>query len=206
MFRFVCVHCGRRLKVSAELAGKKVQCSGCKRVILVPFPEGSSYPTPPSAEQAAAAGGPLIRPPRALAEGEGIDMTAMVDIVFFLLIFFLVTSMHSLQASMEMPPPEAQEGASARRSVTDYEQDQDYVIVRIDPDDTVWVENAEAPSPQEMLAKLREAKKERADAGKSTKLLVLASADAHHGTVVTVLDAGNEAGMERLRLAMEDDE
>ena len=36
-----------------------------------------------------------------------IDMTAMVDIVFFLLIFFLVTSMQSIEAVINLPSPQA---------------------------------------------------------------------------------------------------
>ena len=34
-------------------------------------------------------------------------MTAMVDIVFFLLIFFLVTSMQSIEAVINLPAPAA---------------------------------------------------------------------------------------------------
>ena len=39
-----------------------------------------------------------------------IDMTAMVDIVFFLLIFFLVTSMQSLESVINLPAPQTPSG------------------------------------------------------------------------------------------------
>ena len=37
-----------------------------------------------------------------------VDMTAMVDIVFFLLIFFMVTSMQGTFSSIRMPAPDSE--------------------------------------------------------------------------------------------------
>ena len=57
-----------------------------------------------------------------------VDMTAMVDIVFFVLIFFMVTSMEGVYSSIKMPSPDPQKTASSgRRSVTDFESDKEYV-------------------------------------------------------------------------------
>ena len=87
-----------------------------------------------------------------------VDMTAMVDIVFFLLIFFMVTSLQGICASIGMPAPDPQKVSSkGQRTVADFENDADYLIVRIDQDDTVWVEDQEMPSEQDLLVKLREA-------------------------------------------------
>ena len=89
-----------------------------------------------------------------------VDMTAMVDIVFFVLIFFMSTSMQDIQASMKMPTPQSQKSASqGRRSVADFEK-ADYVIVRIDRDSTVWLNDREIPSEQELLVQLRGAPKQ----------------------------------------------
>jgi hypothetical protein len=41
---FPCPECGRRLRVGPELAGKKVRCPGCRKV--VPAPAGSTTVTP----------------------------------------------------------------------------------------------------------------------------------------------------------------
>ena len=48
--------------------------------------------------------------------GIRIDMTPMVDIVFFLLIFFLTTTMTAVQAVMNLPKPEkaTESGGAAR--------------------------------------------------------------------------------------------
>lgn len=137
-----------------------------------------------------------------------MDMTPMVDIVFQLLIFFMVTASFSLQKSLEVPPmEEEEEAATATRTIQDYEEDKSTVIVRIDGDNIYWLssplwnEEKEAPSVQEMLVQLRAARKADAGGKPPTKLLVLASPDAIHEKVVAALDGGSEVGMEEVQLS-----
>ena len=134
-----------------------------------------------------------------------LDMTPMVDVTFLLLIFFMVTAAFSLQKSIEVPPPDQEQSAQAR-TVQEIEEDDDFIIARIDRDNTIWINDSEAPSEQEVLVKLREARGGLSDnaTGPST-LLVLADGDCRHETVVMVLDAGNAVGMENVRLAMADE-
>lgn len=130
-------------------------------------------------------------------------MTAMVDIVFFLLIFFMVTSMQGLYSAIAMPTPTPQASAAqGPRTVAEFESSSDYLVVRIDRDDTVWLEGTEVPSEQELRVKLRAARQEP---NAPTKMLVLSSSDARHGAVVMVLDAGNDAGMAEVRLGIDDE-
>jgi len=139
---------------------------------------------------------------------EGMDMTPMVDITFLLLIFFMVTAAFSLQKSIEVPSPDQQESAAQARTVEEIEEDDDYVIIRIDKDNTVWVNDSEAPSQQEVLVKLRQAREGVPGSGSKgpTSLLVLANGDARHETVVMALDAGNAVSMENVRLATVDED
>ena len=132
-----------------------------------------------------------------------LDMTPMVDVTFLLLIFFMITAAFSLQKSLEVPDPDQQENATQSRTLEDIEEDDDFVIVRIDKDSTVWVEDSEAPSEQELLVKLRQAREGLPGGGSKgpSSLLVLADPDAWHRTVVMALDAGNAVGMENVRLA-----
>jgi biopolymer transport protein ExbD len=132
--------------------------------------------------------------------GNLIDMTAMVDIVFFLLIFFLVTSMQSLEAVINLPVPESSEGASSSlQTVPDLEEDPNLVIVTIDADDSVWVEEEEALSEQDLRAKLRAARRQDEREG----MLIKSAADATHGKFVMVLDAGADAGMKEIMFSVE---
>lgn len=133
-----------------------------------------------------------------------IDMTAMVDIVFFLLIFFLVTSMHALDSTIPMPTPDPKKGAAREpSSVTAIDSDDSYVVVRIDRNDKILVEGSEVRSDRDLLFKLRDL---RLGSAHPEKLLVVGHGDATHGTVVMVLDAGRELGMEQVRLTMQDEE
>ena len=132
-----------------------------------------------------------------------VDMTAMVDIVFFVLIFFMVTSMEGSYSSIKMPTPDPQKVASSgRRSVSDFNSDKDYVIVRIDRENVMWLNETEISSEQELLVRLREL---RHSGSAPTRMLVLGNGEAKHGTVVMVLDAGSDAGMEEVQLAVDDE-
>jgi biopolymer transport protein ExbD len=138
--------------------------------------------------------------PKRVAVEDLVDMTAMVDIVFFVLIFFMVTSMEGVYASINMPTPDTQKtAAKGKRSIADYQSDKDCVIVRIDRNNTVWINDSETRSEQEILVRLREIR------ATSPRMLVLGNSEAKTGTVVMVLDAGSDAGMKEVQLAVDDD-
>jgi biopolymer transport protein ExbD len=145
----------------------------------------------------------LVPPYKKLDVEEMIDMTAMGDIVFFLLIFFLVTSMHALDSTIPMPAPDPKKGAAREpQSVAAIDSDDSYVVVRIDRNDKILVEGSEVRSDRELLFKLRDL---RLASAHPEKLLVVGHGDATHGTVVMVLDAGRELGMDQVRLTMQDE-
>jgi biopolymer transport protein ExbD len=144
---------------------------------------------------------PLILPPQPHPE-DLIDMTAMVDIVFFLLIFFMVTSLQSIEAVMNMPTPQAAEGGvSTSKSVADLENDPSYITVRIEDDDSIWVEDTQVFNDHELVLRLRAARRE-ADGPRS--LLVIGDADASHGSAVRVFDAGADAGVNGISLIVQE--
>jgi biopolymer transport protein ExbD len=133
-----------------------------------------------------------------------MDMTPMVDVTFLLLIFFMVTAAFALQKSLEMPNPEKEE--ASQRPLAQIENDADYVIVRVDQYNTfhvsaaAWDEEKEAPSEQDLLVRLTEARRGRGSAPGATRMLVMASGEALHEKVVTAMDAGNALGMEEVKL------
>lgn len=186
----------------------KFTCPHCSGDSEVPRPQApkTAGKAPPSIEPAEEFE-PVEFGAKRVAD-EGIDMTPMVDVTFLLLIFFMVTAAFSLQKSIEVPAPDQEETSTQARTIEDIEEDDDYVIIRIARDNTVWVNEQEAPSEQEVLVKLREARE--GEAGTSTmgptSLLVLADQDARHETVVMCLDAGGAVGMENVRLSCVDEE
>jgi biopolymer transport protein ExbD len=199
---FPCPHCGKKLKADPRHAGARVKCSGCQQVVVVPATsqkqvKGATVVTEDVPES------PLVFRRRAAADDE-MDMTPMIDMTFLLLIFFMVSASFSLQKSIPIPAPDAENAASQSRTLEEIEQDDDFIIVRIDRDDTVWVNDSEAPSRHELLAKLRNIREE-SPKGPST-LMVMANGDCRHETVVMVLDAGTAVGMQNVRLASAGDD
>ncbi|NLF07230.1 MAG: biopolymer transporter ExbD [Pirellulaceae bacterium] len=135
-----------------------------------------------------------------------VDMTPMIDCVFLLLIFFLVTASFQLQKALEVPAPESQAPSPQQEKL---ESDEDTITVRIDADNTIWVNDSQAISEQDLLLKIREARenaKNLTPDGRPAHILeVKADGEARHDVVVMVLDAGNAEGMEKVRLSAADD-
>ena len=142
-----------------------------------------------------------------------MDMTPMVDVVFQLLIFFMLTASFTMQKSLNVPKPESSEPSTQAKSMEDFRTDPDYVVVRVDAQNTfhvssgAWEDEIEAPSKQELLVRLREARQGDAQGNVPSKMLVLANGEALHEWVVTAIDAGNDVGMDDVQLVtVEDDE
>jgi biopolymer transport protein ExbD len=198
--RFACPHCGKQLSAPDTRAGERKKCPYCRRRITIPL---TSKPAAPEGQAELPSDHPLLLVPRRDDHHDLIDMTAMVDIVFFLLIFFLVTSMQSLEAVIDLPTPQSSEGASSNlQTAQDFEEDPNYVVVTIDADDSVWVEDEEALSETDLRAKLRTARQETDRDG----MIIKGAADATNGKFVMVLDAASDAGMTELLFSVDSDE
>ena len=145
----------------------------------------------------------LLLPSRDSRQDDLVDMTAMVDIVFFLLIFFLVTSLQALEAVIDLPSPRSDEGAATQRAdAIDYRNDPNYLVVVIDEENNVWLDDEVVSGEAGLRAMLRSA----VDAGEQRRgMLVIGSADATHGKLVMVLDSAAEAGINELLFAVTED-
>jgi biopolymer transport protein ExbD len=212
---FRCPNCDRKLRISVAHSGKRVRCPRCDTSVLVPEPEPEPALAPPSPREQAHGddhGVTDLYPARSVEENvEGwIDMTAMVDIVFFLLIFFMVTSLNVQQSAIEMPVPQVEsstaQGARGARTAEQLDADPNSVVVRIDEDNAVFIENEEVLALVELPGRLRDATQPTQPGGEQKKIMVLASGDAQHGTAVTVLDSAREGGVTGVSMAVEEDE
>lgn len=196
--RFSCPACGKKLKAGDAAAGRKTICSGCGAKVMVPEEDGASGQEPGTSGQGPVASGhghsleeelhdPSVMVMANSSHGEDlIDMTPMVDVVLFLLIFFLVTSVQALQAVIDMPTPQAVGATSKGRSIAEYEQDPDFISVRIEDDDSIWVEDEQTFADQDLRVKLRAAAAERP---RVPSVVVIGDAEASHGAAVRVFDA-----------------
>jgi len=205
--RFKCKLCGKTLSAPPKLAGRKLKCPYCRAEVTVPAadspevlkqdatgksPAVADHDEPPTDS-------PLLLFQASTDYGDLIDMTAMVDIVFFMLIFFMVTSMQPLEAVINLPTPQSSDASKSTVQAVPNINDPSYVMVSIDADDAVYVEGEEAPSEQDLRAKLRAALKEQDREG----MMIQCAGDSTHGKFVMVLDAGADAGVKELLFSVE---
>ena len=131
-----------------------------------------------------------------------MDMTPMVDVTFLLLIFFMVTAAFSLQRAMQVPTPRPDQPSTNVQQET--KEDADTVTVHVDEFNTYRVVTSEwdveAPSDQELLIKLREARQGNSQGVRPTTLRVMANVEALHKNVIRAMDAGSSVGMEQVQL------
>ena len=147
--------------------------------------------------------GPLLPPiARAKHDEDLIDMTAMVDIVFFLLIFFLVTSLKAIESVMDMPTPESAAGTTPK-TMSDYQNDPQTVMVNIQDDDTILIDDEQVFGDDEMRLKLRNIRQETPSINAA---MIVGSADASHGAAVRVFDACAAVGLDKPIFTVEEDE
>ncbi len=148
-------------------------------------------------------------PKRKLVPQESeMDMTPMVDCVFQLLIFFMLTASFAVQKSLLVPKPTVDDGTPKEDPQENYET----VTVRIDPQGHYFIsggelkDEAEASARVELIIKLKQAR-DVASGPIPNKLMVMAHGDAMHERVVEAIDAANDVGMEQVGLkTVEDDE
>lgn len=212
--QFACSQCRRTLQVDDRCAGAKIRCPKCRAITAAPAaappertkPVHGAAATPTKADLAkkialgsADDDDEPIRFDKPKEE-EGIDMTSMMDCVFLLLIFFMVTAAYHLQKSLEIPKP-SDDSAVTQAVVVDPAEGN--LVVEVHGDDTIWINEAEAPSEQDLLVKLREAKEGVAgtDSTPINSVLVMADREASHEMVVRALDACNAVNMEKIKLA-----
>jgi biopolymer transport protein ExbD len=148
--------------------------------------------------------GALLLPPAMKHPEDLIDMTSMVDIVFFVLIFFMATSMQALESVMDMPPPRPQiSAAGSARSLADYVAQSDSIEVKIEADDSIWVDGIQTTDEMDLRAQLRHI---RDTGSESAAVIVLGDADASHGAAVTVFDACADVNLDNIRFGVQEKE
>jgi biopolymer transport protein ExbD len=122
-------------------------------------------------------------------EDAAIDMTPMLDIVFIMLIFFIVTTSFVKEAGIDVLKPKAS-NASQKPSAN--------IFVAIKPNGDVWMDKRQV-DVERVAANI-----ERMLAEQPTDTVIIqADKEAKHGVVVKVMDAIKSAGIEKISIAAE---
>jgi len=120
----------------------------------------------------------------------------MVDVTFQLLIFFMVTASFALQKSIEVPTPDPdKKGASQQLQILE-DMEGTSIRVQIDASNTIFVDDDAVADP----TRLTEVLKDKMRKEQKTEILISAHAAALHRSVISVIDAANSVGMQKIRL------
>ncbi len=211
-----CQRCSLLIDISPSFSGREIRCPDCGLIGILPpsytASTGHGAVPPVTAGHGSLPGygsladygssedvDDLYQPlPRRKKEDAEMDMTPMVDVVFLLLIFFMITASFGLQKSIEVPPPDKEQSAQQASSPQQPEKQEEEIVVNVTQENRIFVEGEEAPTRQELYARLRD--RQHQGGRQANRLLVVADSEASHEFVVRALDAGNVVGMESVRI------
>ncbi|QJD60157.1 biopolymer transporter ExbD [Pseudomonas sp. gcc21] len=120
-------------------------------------------------------------------EEAGIDLTPMLDIVFIMLIFFIVTSSFIKEAGITVQTPSA---ASAS------EQPKGNILIAVSPNGEIWMDGQQV----DIRAVRAAVERMRVDQPDSS-VVVQADQDSRSGLVIQVMDQVRLAGVQDVALA-----
>ena len=118
-----------------------------------------------------------------------INITPMLDIVFIMLIFFIVTTSFTKETGAVITKPEAEQAISLRNGT---------ILIGVKPNDDIWM--------SKRLIELREVRsmveQARAENPKGS-VVIVADKDSRIGTVTQVMDQVKMAGVQGIAISAE---
>ena len=122
-------------------------------------------------------------------EDAEINITPMLDIVFIMLIFFIVTTSFTKETGAVIAKPEAEQAISLRNGT---------ILIGVKPNDDIWM--------SKRLIELREVRsmveQARAENPKGS-VVIVADKDSRIGTVTQVMDQVKMAGVQGIAISAE---
>ena len=120
-------------------------------------------------------------------EDNGIDLTPMLDVVFIMLIFFIVTTTVIREAGIEINRPSAQ---------TAQKQERVNILVAIAPNGEIWIDGQRVD-----IRGLRAAIETLRGKDPDASVVVQADRDARAGLLVEAMDQARLAGVRNVAVS-----
>lgn len=120
-----------------------------------------------------------------------LNLTSLIDVVFLLLIFFMVSTTFEKQARLKIELPEA--------SQTDTRGETQNITITINAKGVFYLNERELSV--QSSEHLRQQLKELTGDGQTAQVLIKADANAPHKFVVTALDVVGQLGIEGVSIA-----
>jgi biopolymer transport protein ExbD len=124
-------------------------------------------------------------------EENEINLTPMLDVVFIMLIFFIVTATFIKEAGIQVERPDATTAES---------QDDAAILIAISPTDEIWIDRKERDprSVRSIIERLH------AENPKGS-IVIQADEGSTHETLVIVMEAAKAAGVTNVAIASDDE-
>lgn len=120
-------------------------------------------------------------------EESAIDLTPMLDVVFIMLIFFIVTASFVKEAGIDVNKPDA---------ITAVKMERGNILVAIDSRNQIWI-NKRQVDPRSVRANIERLHAENPQG----TVVIQADKDSKNERLVQVMDAAREAGVYNLAIA-----
>ena len=116
-----------------------------------------------------------------------INITPMLDIVFIMLIFFIVTTSFTKETGGSIIKPTAEQSVALRNGT---------ILIGIEPNDDIWM-NKRLIEMREVRSMVERAKSENPEGS----VVIVADKDSRIGTLTQVMDQVKLAGIEGISIS-----
>jgi biopolymer transport protein ExbD len=137
-----------------------------------------------------------VKFPRQRQEEVNVNLTPLIDVVFLLLIFFMVSTTFTKETHLEVDLPEA----VGDKTVTD-----ELVLEILITDEGHYSVNGK-PLVNTQAETLRRALKELSGDKRDQPLIITADAKTPHQAVITAMDVSGQLGFDKLSITTRDPE
>ncbi len=122
-------------------------------------------------------------------EDDGVDLTPMLDVVFIMLIFFIVTASFVKESGIDVNRPNA---ATAER------KEKGNILVAISEDNQIWIDRRQV-DPRALRANIERMHAENPNGA----VVIQADEESKNKLLVLVMDAARMAGVKNVSIAAE---
>ena len=133
---------------------------------------------------------PLFESTSAAEEESEINITPMIDVVFIMLIFFIVTASFVKEAGIDVNRPDAQ---------TAVRQERANILIAISENNEIWIDQRMI-DPRAVRANIERLRAENPEGS----IVIQADKGSVTETLVLVMDAARQAGVYNVSIAAQD--
>ncbi len=132
----------------------------------------------------------MRRQRRATVEEQEVNLTPMLDVVFIMLIFFIVTASFVKETGLEIQKPNALSADSKERAS---------ILIAIGEDGSVWMDNRQIE-----VRSVRTNVERMISENPEGSVVIQADKKSKNGTMLLVMDAAKLAGAKEVSISTED--